>query len=156
MTPRMFISSWSKNLHSKSMINRSHAIMHWAFTIKITTSKPSQVTRDWMPSKDQQNEPLGLSHNLKSQVMYVVIQVNYSMFYPILSNFTRCVCSHINKLKKVCNLEGSVWISTHFYFDNNNEITNKHIYSLCKLHQNINKFQHGQITWQAQDCNNVP
>jgi len=51
-----------------------------------------------MPSKDQQNEPLGLSHNLESQVMYVVIQVNYPIFYPILPNFTRCVSSHINKL----------------------------------------------------------
>ncbi len=108
MTPRMFISSWSKNLNSKSMTNISHAIVHQAFTINITTSKPSQVTRDWMPSKDQQNEPLGLSHNLKSQVMYVVIQVNYSIFYPNLPNFTRCACSHVNKIKKVCNLEGSV------------------------------------------------
>jgi len=60
-----------------------------------------------MPSKEQ-NEQLGLSHNLKSQVMYVVIQVNYPIFDPILLNFTRCVCSHINQLKKVCNLEGSV------------------------------------------------
>jgi len=28
-----------------SMTNKSHTIVHWVFTIKITTSKPLQVTK---------------------------------------------------------------------------------------------------------------
>jgi hypothetical protein len=47
---------------------------------------------------------VGLSHNPKSQLFYGVIQVGY----PILHNPTRYVCNHINKLRKVCSLEGGV------------------------------------------------
>jgi len=81
-------------LCSNSMTDKSHTIVHWAITIKIIASKPLQVTKEWMQIKGSKMKHVGLSHNLKIQMLCATIQINY----PILDNPTRCVYNHINKL----------------------------------------------------------
>jgi hypothetical protein len=49
MTPSTFMSSWFGNLCSNSMTNKSNAIVHWAFTTLIATSKPSRIIVEWRP-----------------------------------------------------------------------------------------------------------
>jgi hypothetical protein len=53
---------------------------------------------------------MGLSHNVRTQMLYPIIQVNHL----VLVNPTRCVCNHVNEFRKTFKLEKGVEIIVHF------------------------------------------
>jgi hypothetical protein len=100
---------------------------------------------------------MGLSHNVKNQLLCAIIQVDYL----ILRNFTKHVCNHVYEFKKNLNLKQGVQIYVYFVhitfanFNRYNLVTHVNIFALCKLHQAIHKFQHKKNTSQVEDHVNV-
>jgi hypothetical protein len=100
---------------------------------------------------------MGLSHNVKNQLLCAIIQVDYL----ILHNYTKHVCNHVYKFKKNLNLKQGFQIDLYFVhiclanFNRYYVVTHENIFALCKLHQTIHKFQHKQNTWQVEDHANV-
>ncbi len=70
-------------LCSTSMTNKSHTIVHRAFTIKIIASKPLQVTKEWMQIKGSKMNHVGLSHNLKIQMLCANQLPNFAQSYKM-------------------------------------------------------------------------
>jgi len=128
--------------------NKSHAVVHWAFTTLIVTSKPSRVIAKWKPIRGSTKWTRWDYPIMQKLKCFIPSFKSITQSWAILQDVFATTSVNSWKflgwkevLKSLYILYKSPWQS----FENYNVITHKNISALCKFYQTFIDSNMGKI-----------